>query len=385
MLAEASRNAASMIAGHSRRLASRCSDKASSVRGAVLGILQAVAEAGEARAVATYAANFVVCLKDENMTVRRKAGSLCWAVADGGFASSLAAHVTMLVACFESADSLRVTPLRALAAMAEGGEARVVAHSGFRCMLTALGDKTAAARIAACDGLAALARGGCADELRRSAASTHGDQQWQILGTLTDMLLQDKEAQARVASAKALQAIAEADAQGAAVLRERHAESLQTAASRPFSSGGWELHEAISAVLGRPASVLPLDRWPTPRRPGEAWMDDGESESSDSECDNVGRGWPSSRVPRPPAPPRGWNSTARHASEVPCVICQRVLTRHGEVEVLPCGHSFHGRCIKQWFQNKAVRTQTCPMCRRRPISARAQAMSLQTRPAAPGD
>jgi len=48
-----------------------------------------------------------------------------------------------------------------------------------------------------------------------------------------------------------------------------------------------------------------------------------------------------------------------------CVICMLEMTKSSEVEMLPCGHSFHDHCIRQWlyFQLNNVNVATCPLCR----------------------
>jgi hypothetical protein len=45
----------------------------------------------------------------------------------------------------------------------------------------------------------------------------------------------------------------------------------------------------------------------------------------------------------------------------PCVICLDVLDGRNEM-LLPCGHTFHDQCIRQWLETSPI--QRCPTCRR---------------------
>ena len=46
---------------------------------------------------------------------------------------------------------------------------------------------------------------------------------------------------------------------------------------------------------------------------------------------------------------------------VTCSICHEDIDFiDEEVSVLNCGHLFHQRCLKRWFENKS----TCPECRK---------------------
>ena len=45
---------------------------------------------------------------------------------------------------------------------------------------------------------------------------------------------------------------------------------------------------------------------------------------------------------------------------IDCVLCYNKMTgQHGDNSVTPCGHMFHGSCVKRWLQ----RSQSCPYCR----------------------
>lgn len=43
-----------------------------------------------------------------------------------------------------------------------------------------------------------------------------------------------------------------------------------------------------------------------------------------------------------------------------CVICAQEWTAGETIHELPCGHAFHGECIRRWFERKC----NCPICQR---------------------
>ena len=53
-----------------------------------------------------------------------------------------------------------------------------------------------------------------------------------------------------------------------------------------------------------------------------------------------------------------------------CAVCQEEI--EAEPHTLECGHTFHTRCIVEWFRHGA---STCPMCRAQPAS---EDVALQT-------
>ena len=48
---------------------------------------------------------------------------------------------------------------------------------------------------------------------------------------------------------------------------------------------------------------------------------------------------------------------------VTCAICLHSAVVATETDTLPCGHTFHGKCISEWLK----RSSTCPLCRARSI------------------
>ncbi|KAL7049691.1 hypothetical protein ACKWTF_003817 [Chironomus riparius] len=46
--------------------------------------------------------------------------------------------------------------------------------------------------------------------------------------------------------------------------------------------------------------------------------------------------------------------------EILCIICSEFMTSEEDIIVTPCGHCFHGTCIKNWIKN----SYTCPTCRK---------------------
>lgn len=55
-----------------------------------------------------------------------------------------------------------------------------------------------------------------------------------------------------------------------------------------------------------------------------------------------------------------------------CIICFNTdgIAEH---QALQCGHSFHCVCIQQWLEYK----DTCPLCRRRHVSANTPACNVR--------
>jgi hypothetical protein len=42
-----------------------------------------------------------------------------------------------------------------------------------------------------------------------------------------------------------------------------------------------------------------------------------------------------------------------------CCICTELIAKDEEVEALPCSHTFHIPCLREWIKRNA----TCPLCR----------------------
>lgn len=319
---------AEVVAKHVHSLSKKLSDPESGVIGAALGALRAVAEEGEGRQVGIHAACDVVqCLKCEDVSLRRKAAALCRSVAEGGGAALLAAHVPALTASMDVGASL-VAPLEALAALAAAGEARAVAQHAAGALGRSLAHQSPAIRIAACDAAAALAEGGCADEVRagpRGAASEAAD--CSMLGVAVALAATDSDRDVRLAAAKALSRLAACDVGSAAALRGRHCDRLLALMCGHVGRGDAELRGVLKLALGI--------------------RDDGEG--SDDELD-LGED------------AEGDSSDAEASGRPTCVVCQRDLQRHGCVQKLSCSHVFHERCIRRWF--KWSKKTTCPLCRR---------------------
>ena len=53
-------------------------------------------------------------------------------------------------------------------------------------------------------------------------------------------------------------------------------------------------------------------------------------------------------------------------AEPECVICYHTLLNGWRTETMKCYHTFHLRCINEWFEDK----NTCPVCRRRNVRLR---------------
>ncbi len=47
-----------------------------------------------------------------------------------------------------------------------------------------------------------------------------------------------------------------------------------------------------------------------------------------------------------------------------CIICKCNYEENEGVRLLPCGHSFHKKCIDKWFMEGSVQ---CPVCRKNPF------------------
>lgn len=60
---------------------------------------------------------------------------------------------------------------------------------------------------------------------------------------------------------------------------------------------------------------------------------------------------------RPPEPPPK-GAPAPPAPE-PCSICMLEFEARQPLIVLPCKHSFHDPCVREWFKHAS----TCPLCR----------------------
>jgi len=49
----------------------------------------------------------------------------------------------------------------------------------------------------------------------------------------------------------------------------------------------------------------------------------------------------------------------------PCTVCCAAMTTRQTVRTLPCGHSYHPKCIDEWLS----RNDTCPLCRAQVVPA----------------
>lgn len=307
----------------------RClQDPAVPVRSLTLKTLRMLAEHGGGGAVAMHCRDIVACLQDEDMGLRSKAAALCRVLAEEGCAPLLASHVPSLVACFEG--TALVTPLDALRALVDAGEVQVVAH-GISRIVRALESPSTTVRIGACETLAAIGREGGGDLLRRLRFIELADRMAGVeeckplLDSLTSAVQCDEDYTARLAAARALQAIAEADAESSRILRERHSYPLVQVMCWSATRKDDVLYGALQAILGKRDEDLVGDK--------AEEQSDGESGGEDTGED--------------------------------CVICQRNLCKHGGKRTLPCKHVFHKKCVGEWFSwsRKCWGTETCPLCR----------------------
>uniref|UniRef100_A0A7S1L614 RING-type domain-containing protein n=1 Tax=Alexandrium catenella TaxID=2925 RepID=A0A7S1L614_ALECA len=214
--------------------------------------------------------------------------------------------------------------------MVDAGEVGVVSH-GISKIVRALDNPSSTVRAAACDALAALGREGGGELLRRLrfielADSMAGNEESRpLLEALTSLVHADAERSVRLAAARALQSIAEADGESARILRDRYSYRLVQVMCWSSTRRDSALADALAVVLGSQEEAEAAD---------EAREDSEESEGDDPAED--------------------------------CVICQRSLARHGEKRTLPCRHVFHRHCVNQWFawSKRCWGIETCPLCRR---------------------
>eukprot|EP00931_Biecheleriopsis_adriatica_P006471 TRINITY_DN10786_c0_g1_i1.p1 TRINITY_DN10786_c0_g1~~TRINITY_DN10786_c0_g1_i1.p1 ORF type:complete len:489 (+),score=94.16 TRINITY_DN10786_c0_g1_i1:68-1468(+) len=346
-LAESSRSAAAGVAEHSSRLIRCCRDRNEDVRTAALSALEAVVQAGEGMAVTSFIPQIADSLDDGSSIVCRRAASLCGAIADAGFAVFIAYHAEKLVRCVELGDSIRVTPLRALASLATGGEARVVLECGMQAIWKCFSDKLRAVRIAALDAFTAVARGGVEDRLqhwcRSQAPGATGESFDNVLNKISKLFFDDKDIKSRLAAAGVLRALADLYREETQAYWDQHRDRFASAAEDMFGEEGWQLQELIAMLL-RASQRRPQAWAPGSRRSME---EADEGTDSEEECSEAGQ-----------------------ECRLECSICRRSLARHGAAKALPCGHTFHEHCVDRWLQGPGVRTRACPLCRRRPSSAR---------------
>lgn len=45
-----------------------------------------------------------------------------------------------------------------------------------------------------------------------------------------------------------------------------------------------------------------------------------------------------------------------------CTICLESLSQSKSDAVIPCGHTYHSKCLTGWFETQ--KTRTCPLCRK---------------------
>jgi len=49
----------------------------------------------------------------------------------------------------------------------------------------------------------------------------------------------------------------------------------------------------------------------------------------------------------------------KYSENYQCIICMEEFQKQEKVKILPCGHIFHGDCIKEWL----LKQKTCPFCK----------------------
>lgn len=275
-LASAPRTAA-MVTEYMGTLGRRLKDPERNVRSAVLRVFRNLAENGEVKAVGQYSREIVALLMDDDMAIQSKTAALCRVIAEEGGAGCLVKHVPQLIECFESSSCL-VTPLHALRAMADAGEAEAVAR-GVSRLVAALSDESCRVRCAACEALTSLGQSGGGELLRRlrlveppdnmlrsqqvqsassptnreeSGAATIDKRKPQLLQALTELACHDDDPDTQLAAARALKSIAEADEATAQILREQHALPLVHAVCRHRWGPRAELRRLLQSMLRPP-------------------------------------------------------------------------------------------------------------------------------------
>jgi len=281
-----------------------------SVRLAVLGTLRGLAEKKQAFRVSMHTYAVVPLLTDEDPAIQRKAASLFRVLAEEGAASTVARFVPSIMSGFEASQrngNPLLAPLDALTAIAEAGEAAASAQVIERLVAT-LQDSHPKIRISTCSTLAAIARAGRKDLLKHLGLTcvtriSDLEPEPTLFELLVTVALDDLDQTVRVAAAEALRCLPEADPNEISDA-ERHSLPLINRVRSLVGEHHGEVKEILNTVFG---------------------LEEGEA----------------------------------------CVICQRGIHLLGGPEMLPCGHCFHGNCIKEWFawKTKCGHTRTCPLCR----------------------
>lgn len=331
------------IASHAGSLARRLHDNDEGTRKFTLEALRILSENGEARVVGLHARDIVACLKDEDVILRRKAAALCRVIAEEGGATYLAVHVPRLMECFQGS---LVTPLDALRAMADAGEASSVSHSMSQ-LVRALSDNSCRIRGAACDTLATIGRSGGGELMRRlrmieqanrapprghRGEHDEGSGEPPILEALTSLVLKEEDSEVQSSAVRALYGIVTLDTESWDVLRERHSFQLVQVLCQREGKLERDVTKMLQEILG---------------------MDEGNesrelSEDSGSELDD------------------------ERADREVCVICLRGLqasnastAMRARSRRLECQHVFHKCCLDRWFSSSRQYwgKKTCPICR----------------------
>jgi hypothetical protein len=378
---------ADAVAEHTMTLVRCCRDPDEFVRAAALGTLEVVVDGGHALRVTKSMVDIANCLPDKSSVVRSRAASLCRALSDAGFAGVVAAHINKIVRCLEVEDNaIRVTPLRALASLSSKGEASAVVEVALDTIFQRLHDKTRAVRIAACDALSCTAQ---APEVQEMLLHWCNRQECcemllfsqpgicSVLERIKRVFMFDTDTQARLASMTTLAAFANVDGVMGALFCQRHRAEFVALARDVTGSDGHELQELVAALPGlRATEVFPNA---ANTREGSARtvepLTSREGATRTEELHGYHAHRTSSSVLDAPNYCEGAHvqrddleDTDSDGDGHACSICQRDLSRHGAAKTLPCGHTFHMRCILRWMDRLSAFPRSCPLCRQRPGS-----------------
>eukprot|EP00439_Symbiodinium_sp_Y106_P046383 s2791_g5.t3 len=296
----------------------------------VLAALRSIAEKGHAVSVALHSNTLLPCLEDQDILVQRKVSALYRVLAEEGAAGMIAPDVKSIMHCFEATQANGVplaAPLDALSAIAIAGEGLAVA-SVIDPLLRSLKDGRPKIRKSACATLGAVASGG-AKELLGSLGLCAEAEGRGCRASLFEMLvctaLDDSDDAVRLEAADALRCLPEADPDTCDETRQRFPQLVKR---------------------------LRAERYRDSRRgrKGEAFKITAESMGM---ADEFGFAGPKTSL------------------EGLCAICQEQFHTDGwcpdsdQPLTLLCGHTFHHKCCRQWFewQDRCDRKPSCPVCR----------------------
>ena len=303
------------------------------VKLAILGALRSIAEKGHAVSVALQSNTLLPCLEDQDILVQRKVSALYRVLAEEGAAGMIAPDVKSIMQCFEATQANGVplaAPLDALSAIAIAGEGLAVA-SVVDPLLRSLKDGRPKIRKSACATLGAIASGG-AKELLGSlglCAEAQGRGRASLFEMLVCTALDDRDDGVRLEAADALRCLPEADPDTCDETRQRFPLLVKRLRAERYGRYG-------DSRRGRK---------------GEAFkIISGAMDMADE---------------------FGFSCPETSLEGALCAICQEHLHTDGwcphsdQPLTLHCGHTFHHKCCRQWFewQERCDRKPSCPVCR----------------------